>query len=131
MRTGAGDWFALGHVEALRAALGVAPGTADSEAVGIRSVAPESFADRVARVVTLTLFEDEDASLDLEISSEGESPAYGDLVATATLGASDAYRLGRLAQRLEVAAASEDLRAHTIGEPTPEHSITVSLSPIA
>jgi coenzyme F420-0:L-glutamate ligase/coenzyme F420-1:gamma-L-glutamate ligase len=131
VRTGAGDWFALGHVEALRAALGVQPGTADSESVGIRSVAPESFADRVARVVALTLFEDEDASLDLEITSEGDWPAYEAVVATVTLGASDAYRLGRLTQRLEVAAVSEDLRASTIGEPTPEHSITVTLSPLA
>jgi coenzyme F420-0:L-glutamate ligase/coenzyme F420-1:gamma-L-glutamate ligase len=131
VRTGAGDWFALGHVEALRAALGVQPGTADSESVGIRSVAPESFADRVARVVALTLFEDEDASLDLEITGEGDWPAYEAVVATVTLGASDAYRLGRLTQRLEVAAVSEDLRASTIGEPTAEHSITVTLSPLA
>lgn len=41
VRVGPGDWFALGHVEALRAALGVAPGSALSEEVGIRSVLPD------------------------------------------------------------------------------------------
>ncbi|KRE43704.1 coenzyme F420-0:L-glutamate ligase [Knoellia sp. Soil729] len=131
VRTGAGDWFALGHVEALRAALGVAPGSSDSESVGIRSVGPEPFADRVARVVALTLFEDEDASLDLELSAEGDWPAYGEVVASVTLGAADDFALGRLVQRLEVAAASEDLTVTPTGSPTAEHSITAGLSPIA
>jgi len=129
VRTGAGDWFALGHVEALRAALGVAPGSTDSESVGIRSVGQEPFADRVARVVALTLFEDEEASLDLEMSAGGDDTAYGEVVASVTLGASDAYRLGRLTQRLEVAAASEDLRANVTGEPSAEHTIAATLSP--
>ena len=40
VRVGPGDWFALGHVEALRAALGVAPGSALSQEVGIRPVQP-------------------------------------------------------------------------------------------
>jgi coenzyme F420-0:L-glutamate ligase/coenzyme F420-1:gamma-L-glutamate ligase len=135
VRAGAGDWFALGHVEALRAALGVAPGSPESESVGIRSVGAEPFSDRVARVVALTLFEDEDASLDLEITSEaddgGERTAYGEVVATVTLGARDAYRLGRLTQRLEIAAASEDLHTKIISEPSAEHSITATLSPRA
>ena len=120
VRTGAGDWFALGHVEALRAALGVAPGSADSEAVGIRSVAPEPLGDRMARVVALTLWADEDASLDLELTG-------GYPLAVVTLAAADAFRLGRLAQRLEIAAASEELRTSGWGEPSAEHSVTVSL----
>lgn len=121
VRTGAGDWFALGHVEALRAALGVRPGSPESEAVGIRPVGPEPLAERVSRVVALTLWADEDASLDLELSG-------GDPLAVLTLGASDAFRLGRLAQRLEIAAASEDLSTSAWGEPSPEHSISVSLT---
>ncbi len=122
VRTGAGDWFAVGHVEALRQALGVAPGSADSEAVGIRSVGAETLADRVARVVSLTLFADEDASVDLEIDEE--------VSATVTLGAADDYALGRLSQRLEIAAASEDLHVTVTGDPTAEHSITATLSPM-
>ena len=38
VRTGPGDWFRLGPVEAVREALGVAPGSTDSERIGIRSV---------------------------------------------------------------------------------------------
>lgn len=126
VRTGAGDWFALGHVEALRMALGVAPGSPDSEAVGIRSVGAETFADRVSRVVSLTLFADEDASVDLELDV-GHGDPEG--VATVTLGAADDFALGRLAQRFEIAAASEDLHPTLTGEPTSEHSISATLSP--
>ncbi|MFC7486669.1 coenzyme F420-0:L-glutamate ligase [Knoellia sp. CPCC 206453] len=122
VRTGSGDWFALGHVEALRQVLGVAPGTADSVTVGIRSVGDEPFSDRVARVVSLTLFADEDASVDLEVDEE--------IAATVTLGAADDYALGRLSQRLEIAAASEDLHVTVTGEPTAEHSVTATLSPM-
>ncbi|WP_353950826.1 coenzyme F420-0:L-glutamate ligase [Knoellia sp. S7-12] len=126
VRTGAGDWFALGHVEALRQALGVAPGSPDSEGVGIRSVGAETFADRVARVVSLTLFADEDASVDLELDVVHGDP---EAVATVTLGAADDFALGRLAQRFEIAAASEDLHPTLTGEPTAEHSVTATLSP--
>lgn len=126
VRTGPGDWFALGHVEALRQALGVEPGSPDSEAVGIRSVGAETFAERVARVVALTLFADEDASVDLELDA---TRADGDGRAVVTLGAADDFALGRLTQRFEIAAASEDLHPALTGEPTAEHSITATLSP--
>jgi len=125
VRTGPGDWFALGHVEALRQALGVAAGSSDSEAVGVRSVGPETFAARVARVVSLTLFADEDASVDLEIEPNPEGAGGRAVV---TLGATDDFSLGRLSQRFEVAAASEDLHPSLTGDPTAEHSITATLS---
>jgi len=130
VRTGAGDWFALGHVEALRQALGVAAGSAEAEAVGIRSVGPETFADRVARVVSLTLFADEDATVDLELAPALGNATKGDPAghAVLTLGAADDFALGRLAQRFEIAAASEDLLALVTGAPTAEHSITATLS---
>lgn len=126
VRTGAGDWFALGHVEALRQALGVAPGSPESEAVGIRSVGAETFAERVARVVSLTLFANEEASVDLEIDATREDTEG---LAALTLGAADDFALGRLAQRFEIAAASEDLHPTLTGEPTAEHSLTATLSP--
>lgn len=126
VRAGAGDWFAMGHVEALRAALGVAPGSAESEEVGIRAVGAEPFADRVARVVALTLFADEDASVDLEVTS---SEGGVENLAVVTLGAADDFALGRLTQRLEVAAASEDLGVSLTGAPTAEHSVTAEVSP--
>lgn len=135
VRAGSGDWFAMGHVEAVRAALGVAPGSSESEEVGIRSVGAEPFADRVARVVALTLFADEDASVDLEITvDEGDGVGDGGAVenlALVTLGAADDFALGRLAQRLEVAAASEDLTATLTGAPSAEHSVTARVSSAA
>ena len=36
VRTGPGDWFALGQVEAVRAALGAPPGSPESDPVGLR-----------------------------------------------------------------------------------------------
>ncbi|CAN7149573.1 coenzyme F420-0:L-glutamate ligase [Knoellia sp. LjRoot47] len=124
VRTGSGDWFAMGHVEAVRAALGVVPGSADSEAVGIRAVGAEPFGERVARVVALTLLADEDTSVDLEVAA-GEDET--DPAAVVTLGATDDFALGRLAQRLEVAAASEDLGCQLTGAPTAEHTVAARL----
>ncbi len=126
VRTGPGDWFAMGHVEAVRAALGVVPGSAESEQVGIRPVGLEPFADRVSRVVALTLFEDEDASVDLEITSVADGGAE----AVVTLGATDDFALGRLVQRLVVSAATEDLTAEVLGAPTDEHTVAARLSPV-
>ncbi|MGG5258005.1 coenzyme F420-0:L-glutamate ligase [Phycicoccus avicenniae] len=105
VRTGPGDWFAVGHVEALRGALGVAAGSADSLAVGIRSVAPEPLGDRVARVVALALHDVEDGSADVSV---------GDAVAELVLAAPDPYDVGRLVVRAQVAAASEDLVAEVV-----------------
>lgn len=119
VRTGPGDWFATGHVEALRAALGAEPGSAQSEAVGIRSVAPEPLGDRVGRCVALALLEVPDGSADVEV----RAGAHAEVV----LGAPDPYELGRLVVRLEVAARSEDLTA-TVAERGPT-SVTVHLSP--
>ncbi|WP_299442897.1 coenzyme F420-0:L-glutamate ligase [uncultured Phycicoccus sp.] len=105
VRVGRGDWFASGHVEALRAALGVGAGTRDSEELGIRSVAPEPLGERVGRVVALALHDVPDGSADVAVADDH---------AEVVLAAADPYDLGRLVVRTEVAAASEDLRAeHT------------------
>ena len=58
VRTGPGDWFAQGTAEAVRSALGVAPGSAESERVGIASLGEESVAHRVSRAVAVALAED-------------------------------------------------------------------------
>ncbi len=117
VRTGPGDWFALGHVEALRAALGVAPGGPDSEAVGIRSTAPEELSVRVGRVVALALHDVPDGSADVEIGPDAAEVA---------LAAADRYDLGRLVVRAEVAAHSEDLVAEVTALGT--GSVTLRLS---
>lgn len=99
VRGGAGDWFRLGPVEAVRSALGVEPGSAVSEDIGIRSVGAEPVEERLGRVLRLALH-----------------GAGADVTGTVTevgvrLEASDAYGLGRVVERALVAAASEDLAA--------------------
>ena len=109
VRVGPGDWFALGHVEAVRAALGVSAGSAASEEVGIRSVQPgEPLAARVGRVVALALLDVPEGSADV-----GGDAASGR--AEVALGATDDYALGRLVVRVEVAAASEGLTPQVVG----------------
>jgi coenzyme F420-0:L-glutamate ligase/coenzyme F420-1:gamma-L-glutamate ligase len=121
VRTGAGDWFALGHLEAVRAALGVPPGSAAAAEVGLPPVGPSPLPERVRRAVALTLHHDDDASADVEVDA---------FEARVSLGAADAFALGRLAARLEVAAASEDVTAET-GRPTAEGTVLVVLRPAA
>ncbi|KGN28980.1 hypothetical protein N798_16220 [Knoellia flava TL1] len=129
VRTGPGDWFAMGHVEAVRAALGIGPGSPESEQVGIRAVGGETFGDVVGRVVAVTLMHDEDASVDLQVVEGGEPSTQGTASAEVTLGAGDDFSLGRLAQRLEVAAAGEGLSVSLGAGPTAEHTITARLLP--
>lgn len=121
VRTGPGDWFALGHLEAVRASLGAAPGSDEAAAVGIRSVRPgEPLAVRVGRVVALALLDVPDGSVDVEVDAPAET-------ATVEAAADDPYELGRLVTRLEVAASSESLVA-TVGPRGPA-STRVTLSP--
>ncbi|MGC5583283.1 coenzyme F420-0:L-glutamate ligase [Ornithinimicrobium sp. W1665] len=97
VRTGPGDWFALGHREAVRAALGVRPGTPLADEVGIASVAPEEDEARGARAVRVALVGHAGATID-------GSAAQGFAVS-----APDPVLAGRVAARLEVALAGEDL----------------------
>ncbi|USQ78736.1 coenzyme F420-0:L-glutamate ligase [Ornithinimicrobium faecis] len=97
VRTGPGDWFALGSAEAVRSALGVAPGSAAADEVGIPSALDETSAERLARAIRLAL--------------HGESPAaqVRPTEAGLVVEADDPFVAGRLCARLEVALASESL----------------------
>ena len=55
VRTGPEDWFSTGAAEAVRAALGVAPGSEVAERVGIPSISDEPVAVRVRRAVAVAL----------------------------------------------------------------------------
>ena len=55
VRTGPGDWFGLGRAEAVRAALGVEPGSELAVRVGIASSEPEPLAARVGRGVATAI----------------------------------------------------------------------------
>ncbi len=146
VRTGPADWFALGHVEAVRAALGAAPGTDVAAAVGVPSTEPESLGERVARVVALALLDVPDGSADVEVREAGGggsdavdgagSVAQEALAADASgaravvaLAAPDAYDVGRLVERMRVAAASESLACFVSARGAT--SVTVTLTPPA
>lgn len=101
VRTGAGDWFATGPVEAVRCALGIEAGSALSAQVGLVPVAPDDLAARRERAVRAALLPlvpapswriAEDGGVDIE--------------------ADDATR-AYCAARLEVSAAAEGLQTCT------------------
>ncbi|ANS78430.1 Coenzyme F420-0:L-glutamate ligase [Serinicoccus hydrothermalis] len=103
VRTGPGDWFALGHREALRSALGAPPGTPAARRVGLPSVVPEDERQRAARAVRLALVgQPED---DVEVCLPD------DLADGLSVTAPDPVLAGRVAARLEVALVAEDLHA--------------------
>lgn len=90
VRTGPGDWFGYGRVEAVRAALGVEPGSALAEEVGIPSAGDESRLQLVSRAVSVALAGVEGATADVGPVS-------------VTLGAETPYDLGVLSARFQSA----------------------------
>lgn len=100
VRTGPTDWFAQGRAEAVRAALGVSPGTALATEVGIESVAPEELAERVGRAVRAALAAGDDAAVATTVAES---------TACVTLTSTDPVALGRVWARLEVALNGERL----------------------
>ena len=105
IRTGRGDWFALGHVEAVRAALGIEPGSSAAQEVGVRGLTPEPLVDRARRAVRaashLESFRAEPTA-----AAEAEVSANGSCI---VLLAPEAYAAGRAVARLEVALWGEDV----------------------
>lgn len=97
VRTGREDWFDYGRAEAVRAALGVEPGSTEAQAAGIASVLPESMAERLARGVAVALQGAPEAGVDLG----------GEVV---RVSAPTAYELGVAVTRLQVALWGEGLR---------------------
>ncbi|MDO5503867.1 MAG: coenzyme F420-0:L-glutamate ligase [Actinomycetia bacterium] len=130
VRTGPGDWFRVGHIEAVRAALGVDPGSSDSERIGIRGPALDPLEARVARLVRLALHgTGTGTGTDTDTDAGRLNAGTGTTADTNTntnistdqinvtvtgpeirLTAADPYLRGRLHARLEVAAYAEDLR---------------------
>jgi coenzyme F420-0:L-glutamate ligase / coenzyme F420-1:gamma-L-glutamate ligase len=106
VRTGSGDWFGYGMVEAVRAALGVEPGSATASAVGIPSSCPEDVATRAGRALRVALLTCPSASGDVD----------GD---TVRLVAGDDFALGVAAARAEVALHGESLTTTLTHAPAP------------
>ena len=96
VRTGLGDWFGYGAFEAVRAALGVEPGSATSDEIGIPSMGPEDVATRAGRALRVALLTCPGVSGHID----------GDSI---RLAAADAFALGVAATRAEVALRGEGL----------------------
>lgn len=113
VRTGPDDWFGYGRVEAVRAALGIEPGTKASTEVGIPPAARQESTrlDAVARAVRVAL-----AGVDTGTADIGQL--------SVTLGAETPFELGRLTARLEAALWCEWLR----GTPGPPSADGLSVS---
>lgn len=108
VRTGPGDWFAMGHLEAVRAALGAPPGSPAAREVGVAGVGSlDPFAERLRRAVALALLEVRSGAVDVE-------PAGWD-AAMLTCSGEDDLEAGMLLARLLVAVHAEALRATRSG----------------
>ena len=106
VRTGPEDWFGLGQAEAVRAALGVEPGSTEATVVGIPSIAGETLADKANRALRVALLSCPEASGHLD----------GD---TIHLVAADDFGLGVVATRAQVALHGEGLTTTLTRSPSP------------
>lgn len=118
VRQGATDWFATGHVEAVRAALGVPPGTPDAVDVGLRSTAPEGTVIRLQRACRLALRDglgqipDDHPRAHLAGARPALAGARLDIVQYGIVAeAPDEFTLGVVVGRLLPALAAEDVPA--------------------
>ena len=114
VRTGRDDWFGHGRVEAVRAALGVEPGSPLAAEVGIPPTAPERRTDSVARAVRLALATDDEATADVGDES-------------VTLGADGPYALGQLVTRLQAALWCERLEGEALAPAADGCSVAVRI----
>jgi coenzyme F420-0:L-glutamate ligase/coenzyme F420-1:gamma-L-glutamate ligase len=96
IRVGPEDWFDHGRAEAVRAALGTAPGSPEALDDGIAMVGPEEVAPRLRRAVAVALRGAPDAGVDVG----------GDVL---SVSAPTAYQLGVAVSRLQVALWGEGL----------------------
>jgi coenzyme F420-0:L-glutamate ligase / coenzyme F420-1:gamma-L-glutamate ligase len=96
VRTGPEDWFGLGRAEAVRAALGVEPGSPTASEVGIPAIGPEPVATRAGRALRVALVACSGVSGEVDGS-------------TIRLAAADGFALGVAATRAEVALRGEGL----------------------
>jgi coenzyme F420-0:L-glutamate ligase / coenzyme F420-1:gamma-L-glutamate ligase len=106
VRTGPQDWFCYGRVEAVRAALGVEPGSTTASEVGVPFISPEDSATRARRALRVALL----------TCPGGAGEVEGDVIA---LMAPDDFTLGVLATRTEVALRGEGLTATLTSPPAP------------
>jgi coenzyme F420-0:L-glutamate ligase/coenzyme F420-1:gamma-L-glutamate ligase len=117
VRTGPDDWFGYGRIEAVRAALGIEPGSDIANEVGIPPTnrAESTVFDALARSVRAAL-----AGVD-----SGTAECDGLEV---TLRADSPFELGRLAARFDAALWSERLRGVRAEPSTDGGSVVVTVA---
>jgi coenzyme F420-0:L-glutamate ligase/coenzyme F420-1:gamma-L-glutamate ligase len=106
VRTGPQDWFGYGMLEAVRAALGVVPGSATATEVGIPLIVREDATTRAMRALRVALLTCPDAVGKVDAD-------------TITLLAPDDFTLGVASTRTEVALHGEGLSASLSRSPAP------------
>jgi coenzyme F420-0:L-glutamate ligase/coenzyme F420-1:gamma-L-glutamate ligase len=111
LRGASGDWFRLGHVEAVRAALGAPPGSAGAQSVEPPSVATEPVEARARRALALALLPRLVAP---EITVTASLSGSEGIV---RLTGADPAAVGAVAERLAIAAWSEGLTATLVNGP--------------
>jgi coenzyme F420-0:L-glutamate ligase/coenzyme F420-1:gamma-L-glutamate ligase len=110
LRGAAGDWFRHGHVEAVRLALGVAPGRVEAP-----SVMPEPLLHKARRAVQV-------ATVGFAgVRTEFAEEADGLLIQLR----GNAFDLGAVSQRLHAALWAEDLAAQLDAVSAPEGDVVV------
>jgi len=114
IRTGRQDWFGYGMVEAVRAALGVEPGSAAASSVGIPFLYREDADTLARRAVRVALLSCPDAVGDVDGN-------------TVTLVAPDEFTLGVAATRAEVALRGEGLTTTLTRAPAPAQAWGLSV----
>lgn len=117
VRTGPEDWFGYGRIEAVRASLGIEPGSAAAAEVGIPPATRPERLDAVGRAVRAALRGVDTGTADI-----------GQL--SVTLGAETPFQLGLLTARLQSALWCEWLAGHP-GEPAADgRSVEVAVESI-
>lgn len=124
VRSGPADWFSLGRAESVRAALGVQPGSALSEQVGIASVHPETVLDRAARAVRVALSDPVCAPVGADLD-----PSHAELLRVELSGPDP--ELGRAWGRLDVALAGEHLHSEVVARPPGAVHLAVSSADVS
>lgn len=121
LRAPSSDWFALGHVEAVRSALGVPPGTPGVDPV---PMVPDGPALRLRRALDVALTAPDPlggaiGTVPVEIGEgpEGTATAVLDLSAGSGAGVPGPLAIGALAQRVVAAAWSEGLTTRVTTTP--------------
>ncbi len=103
VRTGREDWFDYGRAEAVRASLGVEPGSCAATEVGIASTQEEPRITRIRRAVAVAVHGLEDAGVALDLGADRVS-----------VSADTDFELGIVVARLRVALWGEGVTAELL-----------------